>query len=436
MSNFICEICPSSFTYKGNLSRHMKQVHHNDLTQKVKKNSSNKPKLLDELEIIECVNCSVYESRCEINSSQIILELEYQLKMKDMEFKYQLEIQALKSKNEFQQIIQQKNLEIKELQMKLLEKESTPIQQPIIQQPIQAPVQPIIQVPVQQPIQPIIQQPIQQSYSEILALQAVRHSNELAEKDIKIQQLELEYQKKQMLLNKKLQKNDELVIKVVEPITPVIQVDDPAEDPVEDDGEIPTLKQSKLDPIEYLDKYYVEAVDLEEVSKLFKDADYNKYIDCACIKNTEQNILASEYILDSEFMESPADNAVKIMKALFSKLEPNEVPFYYHKTKKDIYFRTKNGWLMDNERNSEELNKVLLNFIKSSLCSVQYAVGNTNTIFKNGCSQFYSRYNITYADWTYKHFAEYTSKTSSYFETTEEKTNVLKKMKGLIRDWL
>ena len=425
MSKITCPQCPATFAYKGNLVNHINKVH--------SKISSNKI-ILDEVNAVECVNCSVYESRCEINLNQRIMELEYQLKIKEMEFKYQLEIQALKSQNEFQQIIQQKDLEIKELQMKLLEKESTPIQQPIIQQPIiqapiiQAPVQPIIQ-------QPIIQAPVQQSYSEILALQAVRHSNELAEKDIKIQQLELEYQKKQMLLNKKLQKNDELVIKVIEPIAPVIQIDDPAEDPAEEDGEIPTLKQSKLDPIEYLDKYYVEAVDLEEVSKLFKDSDYNKYIDCCCIKNAEQNILAPEYILESEFMESPADNAVKIMKALFSKLEPNEVPFYYHRTKKDIYFRTNKGWLMDNEKNSEELNKVLLNFIKSSLCSVQYAVGNTNTIFKNGCSQFYSRYNITYADWTYKHFAEYTAKTSSYFETIEEKTNALKKMKGLIRDW-
>lgn len=423
MSNFICEKCPSIFTYKGNLSRHMKQVHHNDSTQKVKKNSSNKPKLLDELEIIECVNCSVYESRCEINSSQIILELEYQLKMKEMEFKYQLEIQALKSQNEFQQIIQQKDLEIKELQIKLLAKESIPIQAPV--------QQPIIQVQ-----QPIIQERVQQSYSEILALQAVRHSNELAEKDIKIQQLELEYQRKQLLLNKKLQKNDDLVIKVVEPIISVTQSDDPADDQAEEEGEIPTLKQSKLDPIEYLEKYYVESVSLEEVSKLFKDADYNKYINCCCIKNTEQNILATEYILESEFMESPADNAIKIMKALFSKLEPNEVPFYYHKTKKDIYFKTNKGWLMDNERNSEELNKALLIFIKTTLSSVQYAVGNTSTIFKNGCPQFYSIYNITYADWTYKHFSEYTAKTSSYFETTEEKTNALKKMKGLIRDWI
>jgi hypothetical protein len=429
MSKITCTQCPATFAYKGNLINHINKVH--TISQKI---SSNKI-LLDEVNAIECVNCSVYESKCESNTNQRIMELEYQLKMKDMEFKYQLEIQALKSQNEFQQIIQQKDLEIKELQMKLLAKESTPTPiEPIIQQSIQ----PIIQAPqaLQQPIiqQPIIQAP--QSYTEILALQAVRHSNELAEKDIKIQQLELEYQRKQMLLNKKLQKNDELVVKLVEPVAPVIQAEDPVEDPIEEaDGEIPTLKQSKLDPIEYLDKYYVEAVSLEEVSKLFKDADYNKYIDCCCVKNTEQNILAPEYILESEFMESPADNAVKIMKALFTKLEPNEVPFYYHKTKKDIYFKTNKGWLMDNERNSEELNKVLLNFIKTSLSSVQWAVGNTSNIYKNGCPQFYSRYNITYADWTYKHSSEYTAKTSSYFETTEEKTNALKKMKGLIRDW-
>ena len=426
MSKITCSQCPAMFTYKGSLINHINKVHTN--SQQI---SSNKI-ILDEVNAIECVNCSVYESRCEINTNQRIVELEHQLKLREMEFKYQLEIQALKSQNEFQKIIQQKDLEIKELQMKLLAKE-TPKEQQVQQvQQGQQLQQPIIQAPVQQPI---IQAP--QSYTEILALQAVKHSNELAEKDIKIQQLELEYQKKQMLLNKRLQKNDELVIKLVEPVVvSEVQVDDSIDDPAEEEGEIPTLNQSKLDPIEYLEKYYVEAVALEEISKLFKESDYNKYIDCACIGNKEQNILTTEYILESEFMESPADNAVKIMKALFSKLEPNEVPFYYHQTKKDIYFRTKNGWLVDNERNSEELNKLLLNFIKTSLCSVQYAVGNTYAIFKDGKSQFYSRYNITYADWQYKNYPEYTAKLSSYFETSEEKTNALKKMKGLIRDWI
>lgn len=40
------------------------------------------------------------------------------------------------------------------------------------------------------------------SYTEILKAQAIRHANELEEKDLKINQLELEYQKKLKLLNK------------------------------------------------------------------------------------------------------------------------------------------------------------------------------------------------------------------------------------------
>jgi len=42
-----------------------------------------------------------------------------------------------------------------------------------------------------------------QSYIEILQKQAIRHANELQEKDVKIQQLELEYEKKQELLAEK-----------------------------------------------------------------------------------------------------------------------------------------------------------------------------------------------------------------------------------------
>jgi len=43
-----------------------------------------------------------------------------------------------------------------------------------------------------------------QSYTQILQAQAIRHFNELQEKDIKIQKLEMEYQAKLMLLNNKL----------------------------------------------------------------------------------------------------------------------------------------------------------------------------------------------------------------------------------------
>lgn len=147
MSNFICEKCPLSFTYKGNLSRHMKKVHHINSTPKKTKNSFNKSKLLNEFEIIDDIEIIECQSYTEILQAQAIRHAN-ELQAKDVKIK-QLELEYQKKQE-------------------LLAEKSTP------------------------------------SYTEILQAQAIRHANELQEKDVKIQQLEFEYQKKLMLLNKKL----------------------------------------------------------------------------------------------------------------------------------------------------------------------------------------------------------------------------------------
>jgi len=140
MSNFICKKCPSSFSLKKNLVRHVKQNHDDNSTPKKIKNSSNKSKLLNEFEIIDDIDIIECQSYTEI-----------------------LNAQAIRHANE----LQAKDIKIQQLELEYQAKLCS------------------------------------QSYTEILNAQAIRHANELQEKDLKIQKLEMEYQAKLMLLNKK-----------------------------------------------------------------------------------------------------------------------------------------------------------------------------------------------------------------------------------------
>ena len=81
------------------------------------------------------------------------------------------------------------------------------------------------------------------------------------------------------------------------------------------------------------------------------------------------------------------------------------------------------------------MNDLLIKLIKSSLKSVQYAVSNTLTIFKNNPVAFKNRYDKNYADWVYKNQHEYMRKLCPLFDEADEKKNALKKMRILMRDW-
>ena len=199
--------------------------------------------------------------------------------------------------------------------------------------------------------------------------------------------------------------------------------------------EQPTLKQSKLSQLEYLEKFNTENLPITECINLMNDDAYNKYLDCCCINGVDKNILTTQFFLESDFVEQPAENAVKIAGAVLSKLEPNEIPFHYNKTKKELYIKTDEEWIMDNERNADKVNDLLIKLIKSSLKSVQYAVSNTITIFKSNPVAFKKRYDKTYADWVYKNQHEYMKKLSPLYDEADEKKSALKKIRTLMRDW-
>ena len=346
---------------------------------------------------------SVLSSTSTDSSLARVLELENQLKITELKMEFELRLKN----QEMENILKIKNLELEnckltfQLQAKELENivlnkilESQKYQ-PVVQAPVQlqAPVQaPVVQVPVQ-----IVQAPV------------VQNSPKVSIKKSKI----------------KITPEEDTIVSTEEPIIEI---------PLEE-GNIPTLKNSKLDPIEYLNKYYVEAVKIQECNKLVMDSTYNKYIEEICANGVDKIILPREFCQIKEYVENPSDNAVKIAKSFFGKLEPEEIPFYFNKSKKDLYLKTDDGWLLDNEQNSEKIHKSLLLFIKNVLMSVQFSACNTDLLYKKFAPKFYEKYELNYFTWHEDNTSEFAKYLSPSFDTNQDEVSAVKKMKLLMKSW-
>jgi len=337
-----------------------------------------------------------------------ILELENELKITELKNKYELRLKDMEMEN----ILKMKTLELenckltfqlhaKDLENILLTKILN--SQPVVQVPQPAPVIIYQPAPVPQPapVQVVPQAPVQVQSPVIQKIK--KHK-------ISLIPVEAESEKN----TQKFCEEDE-----------------------EQEGDIPTLKQSKLAPVDYLNKYYIEAIKLEECNKLLEDDSYNKYIENVYLNNQEETILKREFIKSKSdnFTVNPIENSLSIAKSFFSKLELNELPFYFNKSKKELYIKINDEWLLDNVSNSDKINAVLFSFITKSLQSVQWASNKTRNIFKNNEKAFMDRYELNYAKWVEEHTSEFTLYLSTAFETTDLKETNIKKMKLLMKNW-
>ena len=168
MSSHIC-VCGKSYAFASSLCVHRKKcaVYLENPCSSKKKRNNIKLKITEK--IIDDVDDDI-KSMSSLNSNassaRIIeletdlkfkeMETEYKLKLKDVEFENQLKLKNMElqiQKLEFQ--IQMKDFEIEMIKKLCIEKSiqesvvQVPIQQPVVQVPIQ---QPVVQVPIQQPV--------------------------------------------------------------------------------------------------------------------------------------------------------------------------------------------------------------------------------------------------------------------------------------------
>jgi hypothetical protein len=132
MNSFNCELCSKNFTLKQNLTKHIKNFHNPEVIKTSKVTNNLK------LNIEEKNNEETIE---ENNINTRIIELEYELKLKDIEIK--------NLHNEYNLKLQMKDLQIQSLEFKL--------NQPVFQQvqatlPLVQATLPLVQKQVQQPV--------------------------------------------------------------------------------------------------------------------------------------------------------------------------------------------------------------------------------------------------------------------------------------------
>ena len=340
-NKFVCK-CGKSYKFSSGLSVHKRNCPECS-EQKPKKNIQ--LKITEKDEDIKSVS-SIGSENSNASSIARILELETELKFKDLETKYQLKLKDLELENtlkikelEFENQKLQLQLQMKDLEINLLKNINVPVQQ-IVQQPVQQAVQQAVQQPVQQPIQQIVQQPV------------VHESKQTEE--------------------------------------PVIQFFN--------------NKKSKTSTIDNLNLNYLEALTIEESKDLFKDSDYNKCLYSCLVSGKdglEKTILDPNYIKSENFTNSISQNAIDIIGNLFLKLEKNKLPFYCSdKNRNILYLKTQNGWIKSTE---SEFDIELFSFIRKALLSVQLAVGNTADFFKIRKNKFKEMYNLEYEKWDSEH---------------------------------
>jgi hypothetical protein len=210
-------------------------------------------------------------------------------------------------------------------------------------------------------------------------------------------------------------------------------------------NEIVEITKPKLPVKECLEKYLKNAPTIETCkSKLFKE-DYNSYITEIDIEDKPINILSITNFKISDFNNSGINNAVSIIKNLFKQFDTNELPFYCSDKKRNIlYIKTNDGWIKETKQNAEEFDKLLLELAKNALCSVNYAVGNTELIFKKSRKSFLEIYGKNETDWIVKNKMELfnvlslngsnDTKYGDGDETKENKRLVVKKLKNELAD--
>lgn len=165
----------------------------------------------------------------------------------------------------------------------------------------------------------------------------------------------------------------------------------------------------KIPTIEFLHEHLESAPTIEQCCKMLKNDQFNDYIMEANMNDEPTIILHPKYITKSSFKENAVDNAIEIIINFFSTFETNKLPFYCSNKRKNIlYLKTDNGWIKQTEKNTDEFNKLLLNFAKTALWSVQCCVSNCERKFKNKSAykKFHELYNIHYEDWVNDHKSE------------------------------
>jgi hypothetical protein len=167
------------------------------------------------------------------------------------------------------------------------------------------------------------------------------------------------------------------------------------------------IQTPKIPTIEFLHTHLEHAPTIQQCYQMLKNDESNDYIMEANVNNEPTTLLNPKYIRKSSFKLNPVANAIEIIINFFSTFETNQLPFYCSNKRKNIlYLKTDNGWIKQTEQNTDEFNKLLLDFAKKALWSVQSCIVNCFNKFKPAYGKFKELYEINYIDWVNEHWPQ------------------------------
>lgn len=171
-------------------------------------------------------------------------------------------------------------------------------------------------------------------------------------------------------------------------------------------NEVPPTK-SKRPLKQALETDFQNAPTIEKCKEFLLMEQHNCFIQTVGHNDEEVPILHQDKIRRTEFDLQNTSIAIQLIKSFVASLPKNELPFYCSDKRRHVlHLKTQNGWMKETEENKIEFDKLILNFGKSVLFSIQTCLFNTNKIFKTCKGQFNDIYNMHYDTWTREHMPE------------------------------